>query len=618
MYKKNLELLQKNYPPYYEIIRNYETPIDEEIQLEEVISLNGSENLKVKTADADLFLHSNYNPHAEVQKWIKAIDPENKLFIVIGGGYYYHLNELLDLDIDNKTIIVIEPSVDIFRKALENVDLTNYLTNRNLILMVSKNADEVADGLLAILYNIGVQSLGIYPLLSYRQIFHDFYVEVLAAISNLIKLFDVNLATVVAFSQRWIYNQFQNVREINKNTIPLSEIFGSFKGIPAVVAGAGPSLEKQLELLKQNESKILVLSAGSSVNILEKNDIEPHIQVAIDGGINEDKIIGGIKSKKTKLAYFPNLSCGSIKLFKGKKFWYKGTGYSSINFFEKFIGLNTTAVEMGPSCVHSAVDIAIKMGCNPIILIGQDMAYTNQQLYAKGAALYDSVNEDVRDRIVVKDLYGNETTTNSSFMAIKMYFESYVKQHDNVDYINCTEGGLGIEGVINEKFEQIVQRYDPLNIDIFEELDDKFRQVKQELDLKYNLEEKIDEFIKFVEDQARDVEAKSKERLDLVEEILENLESVSIDEIRTKVELIDEITRQIEDTDVHSEIMHFSVFGYIFATRHTAYKELEGISELKEKYRVLLMGLKKQYSFYYAIIGTIVSSIENANANTEG
>lgn len=615
MFEYNLELIQKHYRPYYDIIKNYPGG---DIYIEETVSRDGALNLKAGKDGIKLFLHSSYNTSGEAKRWVNTVDPDEKIVLILGGGCFYHIEELRKQDRNSRTIIVVEPSLDVFIKVLHNIDMKKYLEDPNLIIFLSDNPDEISEGFFKILFNKGIQSFGIYSLMSYKQLFNRYYLELRQRISELIKIFDVNLVTEVVWGQRWVYNQLRNLRNINENSCPLAGFTGQFKGVPAVIAGAGPSLEKQLDLLKENQDKFFLFSAGSSVNILDSYGIEPHIQVAIDGGEGEDRIIGSIKNKKTKLAFFPTLSHGSLERFKGKKIWFKGNMYSMVDYMGKYTGLEMDTVEMGPSCVHSAMDIAIKLGCSPIILVGQDMAYTNEQLYAKGAVLYDTVNTDERTRVLKKDIYGKDIYTNSAFWAIKLYFESYVRTRPEVELINCTEGGLGITGVENAGLKEVLRQLEKLDKNIDQMLEDKFNTIRNELIVEGSLAQKTDDFVKHVAKEAREMLEKSEKRLGAINELLENFKSLGIQKIKDEIEVINKMTDDIEACEVHSEIMRFSVAGYYLAVRHNTHEQIENVTELREKYRLILMGLQKQFFYYHAIVQSLISSVEDSEIQERG
>lgn len=65
----------------------------------------------------------------------------------------------------------------------------------------------------------------------------------------------------------------------------LSALRAAFKGRPSVVVSAGPSLDKNYELLKGREDKVLIVATDTVLRKLLKNGINPHIVCALERGL---------------------------------------------------------------------------------------------------------------------------------------------------------------------------------------------------------------------------------------------------------------------------------------------------------------------------------------------
>lgn len=607
MFDMNMNILKKEYEDYYDIVMENLEKENKELQL--MVSKDNSSNLKIKRDNNEIYLHSSFSVENEADRWISNIDMSKDIFLIFGAGFFYHIKKLLEAEPhENKTFIVVENNIEIFVKAIENVDVVQCLKDLRVILVLSDNPDEIAQTVFHIMKRKGIKSIEVCTLMSYQQLYKNWLDEVFNAIIQMIQLFGMNIATELCFSEEWMFNQFQNIKLFNIDSFPLESFLSAFQNIPAIVVGAGPSLDKQLETLKKYKDKALIFAAGSSINVLEKNGIIPHFEVAVDGGITEAKIIDNIKNMKTILLFISTVHHEAVKKFKGRKMWFRGNNYSVIDYFEKFVGTDSRRIELGPSCVNIAVDIADKFGCNPIMLIGQDMAYTNEKLYSDGPEHNRDLKDEKRTKILSKDIYGNEVYTLKNFLGIKEYFDMYVRTNQLQDrLINCTEGGLGINNVKNEEFYKVMNELKFINYNINEYIDDLFKRNQE--NITNEMSNKTIDFIENIKELINSIVNKSKERVNKVTDILNNFSDLSFAQIQECVKEVTELTDYIEENELHNEAMKYSTAAYSLAIKNSVHKELENINDLRSKYRLLLEGLQKEYVFYEQLLQTMNNSI---------
>jgi len=97
-------------------------------------------------------------------------------------------------------------------------------------------------------------------------------------------------------------------------------LVGKFKGIPGILVSAGPSLEKNIHLLKGLEDKCVIMAAGTAVRIMEDFGLAPHFMVGIDAGAKEGEIHSNVKNKDIYFIYSNQVSTYSVDGYKGPKF----------------------------------------------------------------------------------------------------------------------------------------------------------------------------------------------------------------------------------------------------------------------------------------------------------
>lgn len=102
--------------------------------------------------------------------------------------------------------------------------------------------------------------------------------------------------------------------------------------------------------------------------------------------------------------------------------------------------------------------IAVYLGCNPIIFIGQDLAYTDGKYHADSCN--DTTESDtVDDMIEVEGIDGNKVFTNSVWHTFLMWMEKFIIHNPNNIYIDATEGGAKIHGTKIMPLRQAITKY---------------------------------------------------------------------------------------------------------------------------------------------------------------
>jgi hypothetical protein len=124
-----------------------------------------------------------------------------------------------------------------------------------------------------------------------------------------------------------------------------------------------------------------------------------------------------------------------------------GLGLFPDPLFGKF-RFRKSRVDAWGSVATSALDLACRMGANPIIFAGQDFAYSWDQEYASNT-IYQGNYFDVLEsgKVQQPDLHGNEVHTTENLVAYRDYFVRRIKLATGIRFINATEGGILTQAV---------------------------------------------------------------------------------------------------------------------------------------------------------------------------
>ncbi len=243
------------------------------------------------------------------------------------------------------------------------------------------------------------------------------------------------------------------------------ELLSKRKGIgdTAIIVSTGPSLTKQLPLLKKYASKATIFCADSSYPILAKHGIKPDYVCMLErdeivaecfnndfGEFDKDIIflVASLVHKKT-ISYLKKNKRKYILIIKGQP-------------FARCLGLDDYGyINAGMSVSHMAYELAENLGHKNIILIGQDLAYAKDgQTHSQGfihANLHNGDYERDLDRFSTTAYGGNGKVQSSEIWTLfRQIFENFITFSQSKTY-NCTEGGARIESAIEKPFKELCE-----------------------------------------------------------------------------------------------------------------------------------------------------------------
>ena len=416
-------------------------------------------------------LHSRYDPVKEAKKFAEKNYKKNHLHILFGLGLGYQAKELLNLMGESDALFIIEPNAEVFETAKKNGFLKRFLGDKRMGIYIEKARSESGEALKD-LDKVLMGWLRLYPnrtAFSCLPNYDKLYPDVLKILKKKIKdttkklLIDVN--TMHFFALKWQKNFVQNLYTSLIKAKPFKGLVGRFS-CPIVITSGGPSLIKQLDLLRKVKNKCIVLCAGSTIGSLLKHDVKPHCVVTVDGsGVN--------------YTHFKDINIDNVlmiyELMLHHKIPEEHSGAQAVfNFYKSREGLikklqkrDLGTAFMGFSVANTALSIAAQLTSGPICVIGQDLAYTDNLSHADGNKGLKEINLDsVKDSKIytfAKGYYGDEVLTDYAFLGMKDSFEKIVSYYKNVNQsrpiVNSTEGGLHIDGMDYMPFKEFVDKY---------------------------------------------------------------------------------------------------------------------------------------------------------------
>lgn len=229
----------------------------------------------------------------------------------------------------------------------------------------------------------------------------------------------------------------------------VGKFFNHFYQRPVIVVGSGPSLKKNVDLLKDTKG-IPIVSCLHNYHFLEDKGIVPDFYVSLDAGTVtiEEIAEGGGKSvedyfattKNKKLLAFIGSNPELINRWQGEVYWYCAPIpdqqiVDAIKQVEDFNMWVSSGGNVLGACFYLAKAV---MGAGPIIFMGADFSFSYNNRFHPFDSKYDKT---LGDYITATDVYGIRVKTWGSYLNFKSWFESRVCAVPGI-YINATEGGI--------------------------------------------------------------------------------------------------------------------------------------------------------------------------------
>ncbi|HAU32290.1 MAG: Uncharacterized protein XD78_0178 [Desulfotomaculum sp. 46_296] len=451
--RNNLSALKNRYPDLVD-------RLSQTTSLGEVVpAKNGLPTLKVSHNKKVYHLHSAYDPVREAARWAQNIyAAEDDTLLVCGIGLGYHINRL-SLLYPKARIVAMEPDLSTFKTALNAVDLTSLINKENIVLYFGaekKEINKIIEKQLNIYQPEKLKLLAYLPALRNAG---DNFKELEESANAVVADHILHSNTLMRFSFDWTENFLCNLPA----TIQAPDVdilCGPFKGVPGVIVAAGPSLDKNIHLLKEIKNKAVIIAAGTAFKAILSLGIEPDLVVTVDGGEPNAVNFENVEVKDSVLIFSPVTYKSIPANFKGPKIVGAYDPYF-MTWLENFIDEKRTLLKGGPSVANVSFDLAVKAGLDPIIFIGQDLAYTGGKTHSQ-RTIYEGRTVSGNEQLVEVEGYGGDKkveTSHSLACFLHWYEEEIPLVKDQVKIINATEGGARIPGTEEMPFREAIDRY---------------------------------------------------------------------------------------------------------------------------------------------------------------
>lgn len=434
VWESNLSALDKTNPALKKMLEEYHQRYEKETANG---TWNGEHHLEMTNyglftlAGQDdqglYYYHSNVNPETEAVDFAAYYyDIEQDTYLLWGLGLGYHIREMFRID-NGITMQVFENDLDVIYHCFMAVNLSGILSNPQFSLCYDPDFTRIIPALDNIEnFIIHSPSLRHIKNAKLREQMEQFFIR------------DSGKRNVkVSFES----NSRENFRNLDGY---VDELKPEFMGKDAVIVAAGPSLDKNVELLKDKKPGTIILAVETVFRKLLSLGIDVDYMIVTDANSRIYSHIAGLEDKQIPMLYLSTAFKGYAKNYKGKKYLICQEGYDKAEQLAGEKGWNL--YDTGGSVSTTALDVCIRLNCKSIAFIGLDLAYTNNLAHAAGTSRRDA--GDTEGMQQVPAIGGGTVPVSRVFMIYNQWIANRVKKEDvTMPVYDATEGGAVIPGL---------------------------------------------------------------------------------------------------------------------------------------------------------------------------
>ncbi|NLX01600.1 MAG: motility associated factor glycosyltransferase family protein [Syntrophomonadaceae bacterium] len=620
IYHANMQALKIHYPSLATKIE--QTPKNNKF----VISRVGSQaTLNLYSREGNFYYYNIDDPLADVAAQIKALKLKNaRLAVFLGMGLGYELRHYVQNESEKQNtvcILVIEKELEVFKAALENTDLSGIIRHPHLRLFVGLEEGDLYTNLREYLH----ESNRFFFLKAIKAVYHpsslrlnkDYYIRALQLLKDAGSQQLLHFGNDPYDSLIGIENMLANLDEIISNP-GINLLYNRFAGKPAIVVATGPSLNKNKHLLKGLENKAVIVAADASLRVLIDMGIKPHLVTSLERVMPTVKLLEGFNKEEVEdvyLAACPVVRNELYQVYPGPRVIV----YRDFDHF-KWLGIDRGILKIQLSAGNMAFKVAEALGCDPIILIGQDLAFSRDgRTHAYGTTYGE---KQVSSGVKILTVPGNDgkpiETTSTWYSFLRAY------EMDLLNYsgtcINATEGGAYITSSTVMSFQEAIAKH------IQEEFCPR-RTIRERLTAftPQNVEQDLQQILKLTADTIKDLEQVveyCRQGISSYEKYKDELESCLYGSANMKsiIKKLSMIEREIMEYKEKCRQLHHTFqlfFAHVFQSFAIKF-EMEMIA-VPEKYKdpdMARIEIILRQAEWYAVIGDLAAICLNSLRNS--
>ena len=363
----------------------------------------------------------------------------------MGSGMGYHIDQLCS-QYSIRSMFIFEPEPDVFFATLHCADLNHWFEHcqrlgGELTFKIGGVEEEFVNDINLYFKREGAFNLP--QMYLYRHYISDKTTGAFKTINELAYRYKSGWG----FCEDEIIGISHSLANVSakKAHVLLNRAKKSMPQLPVFIIGNGPSLNENIEYIKQNQNNAIVISSGTSLKPLLDNGIKPDMHVEQE---RPKSIYHWVKKvgheetlKEIPLLCLNTVYPGILDLFKQPYVVLKG-GDAGASFIREYVSEKYAELNFcNPTVTNASTSIAIAMGFQNLFLFGLDYGFKKEgEDHAKGSIYQDIKGYQLASHFKVPASFGGEVHTTRIFDFSRGVLEMLLVEHPEVKCINVSDG----------------------------------------------------------------------------------------------------------------------------------------------------------------------------------
>ncbi len=440
----NVEVLRNRFP---EVLKALEAAADTS-RVSLIPARNGAMTMRVESADGGEWrlLHSSYDPQAEAAAFVETFHlTAESVPLVIGFGLGYHVGEILRRYPDSKAVYIFETRADMLATAM-SVDQSAILSHPAVRLCFESDQSRLLKSMYAVLSDPAYVNKA--KLVVHRPSL-NIYKDNPSGFTDIIEKIYINPK-----QQDMMRGNFSaNLSEILRAP-GIDNLFGKFERVPVFLVSAGPSLADNIDILARHQDKGVIIAATTGLRLLMEHGVRPDFLAIGDPKPIMETHFEGYFDCGIPLLFLSTAAANVIERYSGPKIVALQREYRLNDVVAGQI--DKGRVDVGESVSTFMLDAAIRMGADPVVFIGQDLAFSDGHTHAQGIGKRLKITAKARR---VKSVTGGEVDTSAVYSWILHWIEKRIADAQGRMFINTSGAGAAIKGTSSMSLSEVIGKY---------------------------------------------------------------------------------------------------------------------------------------------------------------
>ena len=381
------------------------------------------------------------DPRVEAEAWLDGVG-EVPTLVLVGLGLGYAL-DVLERRPGLTRVLAIEPVPAMARAMLARRDWRGWLTSRRLTVLVGPQYAGAVDARRLFMSGGTPPPIRTAPLLA-RE-FPDVTARARDVAEQIISGADAVDAPGRQYAGRYLLNVLNNL------TVLVSEgdaasLAGAFTGVPTLVIGAGPSLDRDLDELRRRQDRALLVAVDMAVPPLLAAGIRPHLVVSVNPAHSAAQQLAALHDTRGMwLAAEASSDPALFAQFAGRSFVFRRDRHEPWPWLASQY-LDRGRIDTPDAALAAAFDLALDAGGTPVTFVGCDLAFTGGRRFCRNTVhgAHGPELDDLDEPVPIIEepgVRGGATATAPDFARLRDWLAA--RSNDaGCDVVNATGAGI--------------------------------------------------------------------------------------------------------------------------------------------------------------------------------